>query len=501
MAQTIVSGRVKNYDRNFIVFGKIADYELLSGMDTIFLNDGAFEVNLQLEQLAAINIDFFIFSNDIDFQRILIFVNPGDRVHFEIDFQKDDGIPSCKFSGSNAAGHDLFYKYAARPLIIHSAPLVDHIYNQTDATAGYNLFLADMETFIAPYKKLLDEKKIIHPYFKASTDYIKTGIVASVLYNLFRNADATSSFQDKSKKKALAKALLEYSPSFEEVSLLAGSQFGFLITNFYYKQWIQSNFPEPSDTVVYLDHQKHVLPDNFRGFFVLQDSALRTFYFAYQLHAHYQTMLGEGLVRLYDEPFAFFKKTFPDSKYTDKIERARTKNSELLSALMNQGKQPNIAPKASRYFELWSPVVVDDFGAIEGLDLKNPQKDFSAGTYYIDVWATWCRPCIAKMKHNYSADSLLHSNGIERIYISIDELNTRAQWLSTIHELRLGGYHILAGDQLKSSLYQKFGNGTNSMVIPRYLFMKHGTIVNSFAAHPDDLLGLEAQIKALTLKK
>ncbi|MFM9951909.1 MAG: hypothetical protein ACKV1O_28520 [Saprospiraceae bacterium] len=101
---------------------------------------------------------------------------------------------------------------------------------------------------------------------------------------------------------------------------------------------------------------------------------------AYQLHAHYQTMLGEGLVRLYDGPFAFFKKNFPDSKYTDKIERARTKNSELLSAFMNQGKQPNIAPKASRYFELWSPVVVDDFGAIEGLDLKNPQKDFSAGT-------------------------------------------------------------------------------------------------------------------------
>jgi len=39
------------------------------------------------------------------------------------------------------------------------------------------------------------------------------------------------------------------------------------------------------------------------------------------------------------------------------------------------------------------------------------------------------------------------------------------------------------------------------MVIPRYLFMKHGVIVNNFAAHPDDLAGLEAQITALSLKK
>jgi thiol-disulfide isomerase/thioredoxin len=135
--------------------------------------------------------------------------------------------------------------------------------------------------------------------------------------------------------------------------------------------------------------------------------------------------------------------------------------------------------------------------AIQGLDFKNPQKDFSAGTYYIDVWATWCKPCIAKMKHNYRADSLLHANRIERIYISIDELNTRDGWLSTVHELQLGGYHILAGDHLKSSLYQRFGNGSNSMVIPRYLFMKVGKVVNAFAAHPDDLEGLEAQVRVI----
>lgn len=500
MTQTVISGTLKNYDRNFIVLGKIADYELLSEMDTIFLKDGTFEVNLQLEQLTAINIDFFIFSNDIDIRRIGIFASPGDRVHVELDFQKDSGISSCQFSGSNAAGHDLFYKYA-RPLIVHTAPISDHIHRQTDVTAAYNSFVEDMDTFIAPYKKLLDEQKITPAYFKVSTDHIKTGIVASVLYSLFRNADAASPFQDKPKKKALAQVLLDYSPSFEEVSLLAGSQFGSLITNFHYKQWIQSDFPEPSDTIVYVDHQQHVLPDNFRGFFGLQDTALRTFYFAYQLHLHYQTMLGEGLVRLYDGPFAFFKKTFPDSKYTDKIERARTKNPEIFTKVMNQGKQPAIAPKASRYFELWSPVVVDDLGAIQGIDFKNPQKDFSAGTYYIDVWATWCKPCIAKMKHNYRADSLLHANGIERIYISIDELNTRDEWLSTIHDLQLGGYHMLAGDQLKSSLYHRFGNGTDSMVVPRYLFMRHGKVVNNFAAHPDNLVDLAAQIKVLGLKK
>ena len=154
MTQTLLSGTLKNYDHQFITLGKVSSYELLSEADTIFLNDGAFEVKLQLKQLAAINIDFFFFFDDQEFRQVLIFVSPGDRVHFEIDFEKDSGISSCKFSGSNAVGHDLFYWYKVHPVSVHSAHFEENIHSQTDAVAAYKLFTADMDTFIAPYKKL-----------------------------------------------------------------------------------------------------------------------------------------------------------------------------------------------------------------------------------------------------------------------------------------------------------------------------------------------------------
>jgi len=152
----------------------------------------------------------------------------------------------------------------------------------------------------------------------------------------------------------------------------------------------------------------------------------------------------------------------------------------------------------TRYFELWTPVVIDDAGLMEDLNFKNENINLNKGIYYVNVWATWCRPCLEEMTCNYEADSLLEANGIERLYISIDELDSRDKWLSMLYHYHLGGGNVLAGEKLKLFLKQELKIRTGPIIIPRYFFIKNGTISNKAAAGPSDFQRLIQQVKEIT---
>lgn len=493
-SQVFVSGEVKNYDNSFITIGKVTDYELLSGMDTIVLNGTAFEIEIKTTSILAIHIDFHIESNYKDWQRIILFASPGDSIHFEINFLDNNKIPECIFKGTNAKGHHLFYAYQYYPLNFHSAPIKEIIHNKKDADQAQQLFDEALIKLIYPYKKLLIEKEIDSVYYKTSTDFIKSGIVSAVVRSIYENP--LESFPSPSytiaDRKKLAIAILDRSPTFKEVNLLANPIFTFLVNNFWHQQAIIRNFSSPKDTIVYLSHQKYVVDKKFKGFFELPNNELKEFYFAHQLHFYYKTMLGEEFVEYYDNQFLFFKAKFPNSKYIPVLEKERKNNAERLHSLVND---PGYAVTSHRYFESWHPILLDDLGLLEQIVSENGQKDLTKGTHFVDIWATWCQPCLKEFQYNYSIDSLLSANDIERIYISIDELHNREKWMSTIYDFHLGGYHILAGDKLKNSLYQQFGNGTYAMLIPRYFFLRDGKIFNANIASLGELKRLKEQIE------
>jgi thiol-disulfide isomerase/thioredoxin len=67
---------------------------------------------------------------------------------------------------------------------------------------------------------------------------------------------------------------------------------------------------------------------------------------------------------------------------------------------------------------------------------------------FVDCWAIWCSPCVSAFTFNKPLDSLLQANHIERLYISIDNPHSREKWEKAVDKYCLGGYHILADNDL-----------------------------------------------------
>lgn len=102
---------------------------------------------------------------------------------------------------------------------------------------------------------------------------------------------------------------------------------------------------------------------------------------------------------------------------------------------------------------------------------------------YIDVWASWCKPCIAEIPFSASLRKRYKGKHIRFMYLSIDDNITT--WKKENMELNLNGYpysYLLLKAQ-QSDFINKF----KLRSIPRYILInKKGNIENVNALRPSD---------------
>lgn len=107
--------------------------------------------------------------------------------------------------------------------------------------------------------------------------------------------------------------------------------------------------------------------------------------------------------------------------------------------------------------------------------------DFKGKYVYIDVWATWCKPCLQQIPFLQSLEEKYHGKNIEFVSISIDQPNLNAAWKNMIADKNMGGVQLFAGgDQSFANAYQVSG-------IPRFILIDpQGNIVEANAPRPSD---------------
>ncbi len=496
-AEVIISGVLKNYGNSSIRLGTVANYELASKWDTIQLDakDYAFQIQLDIKDIALVNIDLSpkTGSNKMGWQRLKIVASPGDSIHFEMNFESSDqqnGMPTCKFFGVNAKGHEEFYQYQYFPVAHHADEFTEGFKKEDGVEANYRRFLTSLGKFIDPYEKLLAQGEIDSMYYHFASEFTITGIVSTIVTSLYRR-DLADIIEDKQAKLELAGKLLDLCPKIGKATLLADMNFTFLTHCELYKYLVSkgvSDFQVYPDTLIRYGGRTYKVTEPFSGIFHLDEDSLGEFYFAHYLMFFYETMLG--LTEYYDEPFSYFKARFSGSIYTKALEEARRRNIEMNEASDNTTP---IEVNSNRYYKKWDQFIIDDAGEMKDFSFENDVIDLKKKAYYIDIWASWCQPCLAEMKHNYKVDSLLDQHGIERIYISIDNFANFNQWLSTIDRFHLVGGHVLAGEALKEMLASEVIKDSR-LPIPRYLFIKHGKVVVDEAARPSNLQALQEQI-------
>ena len=117
---------------------------------------------------------------------------------------------------------------------------------------------------------------------------------------------------------------------------------------------------------------------------------------------------------------------------------------------------------------------------LEGLDNKQYTLDDFKGKYlYIDLWASWCTPCIAQIPHLKKLEDKYKD---KITFISIAWNDRKANWKNAIEKYDLSGIQLFAPD--KNTDFFTFYNVS---AIPRFILLdKEGNIIESMARQPSE---------------
>lgn len=107
-------------------------------------------------------------------------------------------------------------------------------------------------------------------------------------------------------------------------------------------------------------------------------------------------------------------------------------------------------------------------------------KDLKGKYVYIDVWATWCVPCIAEIPALKKVAEKFPD--IQFVSISIDSKERVRKWKEMVKKEKLPGIQLIAYQENKT-----FKNNYAIRGIPRYILIdKNGTIVSANAFRPSN---------------
>tara|TARA_R110002073_G_scaffold312586_1_gene484095 strand:- start:20229 stop:21296 length:1068 start_codon:yes stop_codon:yes gene_type:complete len=209
-------------------------------------------------------------------------------------------------------------------------------------------------------------------------------------------------------------------------------------------------------------------------------------------------------VMILEKP-AFLKKVDNYEKGLDSINKVyKNANSEMIATIGQQDKtffkrmkdsydnmHDAILDQIAREAKLEKGKMAPEFNNY--LDYKGGEKslkDFRGNYVYIDVWATWCKPCIAQIPFLKQLEKEYKGKNLKIVSISTDEQRrsggswekAKSKWMKMVKEKNLGGTQLWAGNDEQRFAKDYLING-----IPRFILIDpKGKIVDANAPRPFD---------------
>jgi len=110
-------------------------------------------------------------------------------------------------------------------------------------------------------------------------------------------------------------------------------------------------------------------------------------------------------------------------------------------------------------------------------------SDLKGKYVYIDIWATWCGPCVQEIPFLQDIEKKYHGKNIEFVSISIDEVDQKMKWKAMVASKNMGGIQLMADKAWQSEICTSLG----VTGIPRFVLIdKEGKILNANAPRPSD---------------
>ncbi|NQY06507.1 MAG: TlpA family protein disulfide reductase [Flavobacteriaceae bacterium] len=109
-------------------------------------------------------------------------------------------------------------------------------------------------------------------------------------------------------------------------------------------------------------------------------------------------------------------------------------------------------------------------------------SDFKGSYVYVDLWATWCGPCLYEIPHLQRVYNSMKDKNIVFVSISLDDLEDKDKWKKKVKGKDMG-YQLFARDNDASNFLHEL----NVNYIPRFVLIDpEGNYVTTKAPAPSD---------------
>lgn len=154
-----------------------------------------------------------------------------------------------------------------------------------------------------------------------------------------------------------------------------------------------------------------------------------------------------------------------------------------IDKFMAENQSPKLEAEMKKAMDKWAPVMpgkeVPDFSFLDVSGKHINISDLRGTLVYIDIWATWCKPCIAEHPHWDRLKEEYKDKPVSFLTISIDE--DKEAWEKMVDLKKMGGLQWLAENGWNSAITQHFFVSS----IPRFIILdKEGKIIDPSAERP-----------------
>lgn len=494
-AQVTITGQLpKDYPYEQLLYTDVGELELPRDYDTLSLEAQSFKLSIPAEKVWAVTIGLQQEYTSQTVQYHTFYIQPGDQLQLFFQYAPGSKELVMRAQGPNAAGYEARAAFNRQysPPIRYLQPFYDL---QPTLPNLIDTIRAKIESILHPYDSLLHTGEIdtaFHAIVSAHfREHICQSLINRLYYDRWGKSDEVLTTEQKIK---LAKQLLRYGKP-AEGSPFRDATYAFRrIDRLRYERLRAlkaERYADLPDTTVEANGQRFYIPAKYASTLLEPNDTLREFLLARYLHFSYSSLIGPEFDRKREPVLRYFKTLYPASKYLPAILAQRQENPVRYAQL---DQAPELPPPAPHY-PAWQPGIIDDAGAMSDFRFRKKGVDLNIGKYYVDIWATWCKPCLQAFAFNAAADSLLDARGFQRLYVSVDDPDrSHSKWINTINHYHLGGRHVLAGERLKAWLLEQFYN-SSAIKLPRYLLLVDGEVVRNYAAGPEDLTTLAEQLE------